>query len=176
MSEPLARGRRASIATIGPSHGAAFLAATEHSADLHANWVSAPRTVAQFSEMLTRLEDSQNHGFLASEDATGTLVGFIAVTNIVMGRFRSANIGYYAFQDGAGRGLMTEALGLVVRYAFGELDLHRLEAGVQPANERSIALLQKAGFRYEGFSPNYLWIDDAWRDHQRWAITAEDLA
>jgi Acetyltransferase (GNAT) domain len=63
---------------------------------------------------------------------------------------------------------------IVVRHAFGALGLHRLEANIQPANRRSIRLVRRAGFRREGFSRRYLKIFGRWRDHERWAITAED--
>ena len=69
---------------------------------------------------------------------------------------------------------MSVALGLVLGVAFGELRLHRVEANIQPANARSIALVKRAGFRLEGFSPRYLFIDGAWRDHERWAKLADD--
>ncbi len=58
--------------------------------------------------------------------------------------------------------------------AFGELGLHRLEANIQPDNAASIALVRKPGFRLEGYSPRYLKIAGRWRDHERWAILAEE--
>jgi ribosomal-protein-alanine N-acetyltransferase len=71
---------------------------------------------------------------------------------------------------------MAEGIELVLRHAFGALGLHRLEANIQPGNDRSIALAKRAGFRLEGFSPRYLKIDGRWRDHERWAILAEEWA
>jgi len=68
---------------------------------------------------------------------------------------------------------MSEGLGLVLRYAFQQLRLHRLEASIQPDNQASLRLVQRHGFRREGYSPDMLFIDGAWRDHERWAITRE---
>jgi ribosomal-protein-alanine N-acetyltransferase len=69
---------------------------------------------------------------------------------------------------------MREAIELVLRVAFSELRLHRLEANIQPGNHVSIALARGAGFKREGFSPRYLKISGRWRDHERWALLAED--
>jgi uncharacterized glyoxalase superfamily protein PhnB len=103
------------------------------------------------------------------------LVGAINVSNIVRGSFLSAFLGYWAFAGGEGQGLMTDALTTAVTHAFDVLGLHRLEANIQPANDRSIALVHRCGLQYEGFSPKYLMVDGAWRDHNRYAIAREDL-
>lgn len=94
---------------------------------------------------------------------------------VVYGNLRGAYLGYSAFRPFDGRGYMTEGLGLVLRYAFGTLKLHRVEANVQPDNARSIALVERLGFRREGYSPRYLKIGGRWRDHVRYAILAEDF-
>jgi ribosomal-protein-alanine N-acetyltransferase len=69
---------------------------------------------------------------------------------------------------------MTEALQLMMRHAFDDLQLHRLEANIQPGNVASLALVKRAGFGREGYSRRYLKIGGRWRDHERWAILAED--
>jgi len=62
---------------------------------------------------------------------------------------------------------------LLLRHAFLNLRLHRLEANIQPGNLASIALVKRCGFVLEGFSPRYLKICNRWRDHERWALRAE---
>lgn len=69
---------------------------------------------------------------------------------------------------------MTEAMQLMLRYAFERLRLHRIEANVQPENSPSLALVKRAGFIREGYSRRYLKVCGRWRDHERWAILAED--
>jgi ribosomal-protein-alanine N-acetyltransferase len=102
----------------------------------------------------------------------GAIAGVVNVNSIIRGRFQSASIAYAAFAPTAGKGYMSEGLALVVRYAFEGLRLHRLEAQIQPENRASIALVRRTGFRQEGISPDLLFIDGAWRDHERWAITS----
>jgi [ribosomal protein S5]-alanine N-acetyltransferase len=68
---------------------------------------------------------------------------------------------------------MSDGLQLVLARAFTDLRLHRLEANIQPGNAASIALVRKAGFVREGFSERYLKIGGRWRDHEHWAIRAE---
>ena len=102
------------------------------------------------------------------------LAGVINLNEIVRGAFQSSYLGYYGYPAAAGQGAMTRGLALALAHAFGPAGLHRVEANIQPANLRSRALVQRAGFRLEGFSPRYLHIDGAWRDHERWARCADD--
>jgi ribosomal-protein-alanine N-acetyltransferase len=107
-------------------------------------------------------------------DETGEICGVMNLSEVVRGSFQSAYLGYYALAPHAGKGMMSLGLGLVLDRAFGELGLHRVEANIQPKNRRSIELVKRAGFRCEGLSPRYLKIAGRWRDHERWAITAEE--
>jgi ribosomal-protein-alanine N-acetyltransferase len=97
----------------------------------------------------------------------------VNVNNIVRGGFQSGFLGYGAFASHAGQGLMTRGLEAVLGIVFRELGLHRVEANIQPANHRSIALVRRLGFEREGFSPAYLMVGGQWRDHERWALRAE---
>ena len=82
---------------------------------------------------------------------------------IFYGPFCSAYLGYYGFTPFAGQGYMREGLQLVLRYAFGPLGLHRLEANIQPENRASIALVSARASDWRGSSPRYLKIAGRWR-------------
>lgn len=152
----------------------AFLAAVRASRRLHRPWVAPPADPAAFAAYLRRLRRPTHRGFLVCRKEDGALAGVVNVSEIVRGAFRSAYLGYYAFAPLEGRGYMTEGLGLALRHAFRRLGLHRLEANVQPGNAASLALVRRLGFRREGFSPRYLKVGGRWRDHERWAVLAED--
>ena len=170
----LAEGPRVGIRHFTYEDGAEFTARVRESKDLHHPWLFPPDSAQAYAAYASRLiEDPTKAGFLVCEKDGGRIAGFVNINNIVGGGFLSGALGYGAFAHAAGRGLMREGLGLVVRYAFGPLRLHRLEINVQPGNAASIALARACGFHLEGFSPKMLYIDGAWRDHQRWAITVE---
>ncbi len=165
--------------------GAEFIERVRESRSLHHPWLAPPASPDAYASYAGRLiEDPTKAGFLVcekggkddkgSKGGGGAVAGFININNIVQGAFLCGALGYGAFAHAAGRGLMGEGLDLVVGYAFGPpLRLHRLEINVQPGNAASIALARRCGFRLEGFSPDFLYIDGAWRDHERWAITSD---
>ncbi|MFE3019649.1 GNAT family N-acetyltransferase [Streptomyces sp. NPDC059256] len=187
----LALGPHVGIREITHEDGTEFTAAARASTGHHRPWLFPPLTPETYSGYAQRLIDDparigflvyERHGGRDGDASRGTsaspsvpdrLAGFININNIVHGAFRCGALGYGAFAHAVGRGLLSEALDLVVRHAFGRLHLHRLEANIQPENHASLALVRRAGFRHEGFSPAFLHVDGAWRDHERWALTSE---
>ena len=147
-----------------------FLAAAATSEALHHPWVFPPRSHEQYAAYLQRTADGRTLPFWVRLRADHQLAGVINIGEPVMGVFQSGYLGFYAFAGCERKGYMTEGLALVLDKAFGELGFHRLEANIQPGNVRSASLVSRLGFRKEGFSPKYLFIDGAWRDHDRWAI------
>jgi ribosomal-protein-alanine N-acetyltransferase len=109
------------------------------------------------------------------ERASGTPIGFANLNAFVRGYFQACYLGYAIAEPYQGRGLMREALTLLLTFAFGPLELHRVMANYCPENERSGALLACLGFRREGYAPNYLRIHNRWRDHILTALHAEDF-
>jgi ribosomal-protein-alanine N-acetyltransferase len=151
-----------------------FLEAARRSRAFLRRWAPPPLTRKAYRAYIQRLGKPSHDGRFVVLRTSGDLVGVINVSEIVHGALRSAYLGYYAFVPHAGRGYMTEGLTLALRWAFGALHLHRVEANIQPGNEASRTLARRLGFRREGFSRRYLKIAGRWRDHERWALLAED--
>ena len=151
-----------------------FLAAAQRSRRLHSHFVYPPRTPQAFRALLRRARQAAHEHRLIVEAQSRDLVGVANLNEIVRGSFQSAYLGYYAFVPLAGKGLMREGLSLVLRLAFRELGLHRVEANIQPDNARSIVLARSLGFRREGYSPRYLKLGGRWRDHERWTLLREE--
>jgi ribosomal-protein-alanine N-acetyltransferase len=170
-------GERVVIRPGSFSDEAEFLAAVELSRALHHPWVQPPASARAFRDYLEKRTETRGAVFfvwMQKARNARRLVGVVNLDEIVGGCFHSAYLGYYAFEPFAGRGLMQKGLSQVISHAFRKMKLHRLEANIQPANTRSRALVRKLRFRREGFSPRYLKINGRWRDHERWAILAED--
>jgi [ribosomal protein S5]-alanine N-acetyltransferase len=140
----------------------------------HRPWVYLRADAAGFDEYMHKIATGRTIGFFVRRAADLRLAAVINLNEPVMAAFHSAYLSYYADAGCAGQGYVSEGLALVVDEAFERLDFHRLEANIQPGNERSLALVRRLGFRQEGFSPRYLQVDGVWRDHERWAILADE--
>lgn len=151
-----------------------FLDSVERSSTLHHPWVTPPSNQEGYIAYLKRTNTQTHRGFFIKCNTTQKIIGVVNINEIVRGAFQSGYLGYYVFTGFNGQGLMSEGFSLVVCHAFDVLNLHRLEANIQPDNENSIAFIKKHGFRHEGFSPKYLKINNQWKDHERFAITADE--
>lgn len=101
-------------------------------------------------------------------------VGEVNINGVVRGATQSANIGYWVDEAMAGRGYTPEAVVVLLRYAFEDLGLHRIEIAIVPRNAASRRVPAKLGLRAEGVASGLIEINGAWEDHVRYAITAEE--
>ena len=141
-------------------------------------WTEADLNRRAFGARLYRgrkeAQSGTDFAFLIFEKGTPeTLVGGITISNIRRRAAQYANLGYWMGQQYAGRGLMTEAVGVLLPYYFDQLGLHRLHAAFLPHNLASWRVLEKNGFTEEGYAENYLQIDGKWADHVMFALTRE---
>jgi [ribosomal protein S5]-alanine N-acetyltransferase len=150
-----------------------FVAAMRASADLHQPWISPPLDGDAFDAVLQRARGDSFEFMLARRRSDAAIAGYFDVSQIIRGPLQSAFLGYGGVAALSGQGYMSEGLRLLLGYVFEELRLHRIEANIQPGNERSLALVRRAGFVREGFSERYLKIGGRWCDHERWAIRTE---
>lgn len=140
---------------------------------------SGPRTyAAMWRELNRQAKAGQGLPFAVtlSESARERprLVGQLSVSSITYGAFRSCTMGYWVAADVAGRGIAPTAVALAADHCFTELGLHRVEINIRPENGPSLRVAQKLGFRSEGLRRRFLHIDGDWRDHESFALTAEE--
>ena len=176
---PLAGADTARLLTLGRvirSDAAELTAANLRNRSHHLPWIAPPIDESGFVAWHHTSLTGPHVNLVARETATSALVGVVSLENIVAGAFLSADLSYYGMVETGGRGLMTGALRLALRHGFHQLGLHRIEAAVRPENAPSARLLQRLGFRLEGVSPEYLWVDGAWRDHDRYALLRREFA
>jgi ribosomal-protein-alanine N-acetyltransferase len=123
--------------------------------------------------------DAQRDRLAVSDHVYGildadALAGTITLSNLLGDPFKSATVGYWVDDARRGRGLATNAVAAIAELAFGELELHRLEAATLVANAASQRVLEKNRFVRIGLAPHYLQIAGVWRDHLLFQRTIED--
>jgi ribosomal-protein-alanine N-acetyltransferase len=171
---PVLRGRRVLLRPPTAHDATAWVAAVRRSRELHRGWATPPDSPEAFAAYLARVRSPTVAGFLVVRPEDDELLGRVTLSQIFRGDFQNAYVGYEALAGHERRGHTTEAVALALDHAFGTLGLHRVEANVQPGNVASLALVRRLGFRREGLSRRYLRIEGEWRDHERWAILAEE--
>ena len=126
-----------------------------------------------FKKCIQQREKDEAFSFGIFKKDTEQLIGNISLYGIQRGPTQRCMVGYSLDKQYNGNGYMTEAIKLVVDFAFNELLLHRIEAGAMPHNIGSISVLEKAGFCKEGIAKMSVKINGKWEDHQMFAIISD---
>ncbi|MEA2906886.1 MAG: [ribosomal protein S5]-alanine N-acetyltransferase [Alphaproteobacteria bacterium] len=141
-------------------------------------WPADDLTRGSFRRRIRRYSEDQRgdlaYPFFVFRKSDSALVGGLTLANIRRGCAQAGSLGYWMGAAFARQGHMTAAVGAVVPFAFATLRLHRVEAACIPGNVASIRLLEKTGFRREGFARQYLCIDGVWQDHLLYACVKDD--
>jgi ribosomal-protein-alanine N-acetyltransferase len=141
-------------------------------------WPSDDLTRASFRRRIKRYFEDQRgdlaYPLFIFRKSDSVLVGGLTLANIRRGCAQAGSLGYWMGASYARQGYMTAAVFALLPFAFGTLRLHRIEAACIPANTASVRLLEKTGFRREGFARQYLCIDGVWQDHLLYARLRDD--
>lgn len=147
----------------------------EHLAPWEPSRAERTYTAAHHREALetvpTDIVSGRRIPFVFQRRDSDEIIGDAALSNVVRGVFQAAHLGFGLAREAQGQGYMHEALTAVIRFAFDELNLHRLMANHQPHNARSAAVLARLGFEVEGRAKAYLFLNGEWRDHVLTALT-----
>jgi ribosomal-protein-alanine N-acetyltransferase len=142
-------------------------------------WPTDDLTRTAFRRRVKRYAEDQRsdlaYPFFIFRRSDNALVGGLTLANIRRGCAQAASLGYWMGAPYARQGYMTAAVNAVLPFAFATLRLHRVEAACIPGNNASIRLLEKTGFRREGFARQYLCINGIWQDHLLYARLRDDM-
>ncbi|QQE75827.1 GNAT family N-acetyltransferase [Brevibacillus composti] len=139
-----------------------------------ASFFTLQEQVRQLEEAEQHVEAGTGYAFGIFAESGQKLIGRVNLANVVRGAWQNCTLGYFLDRRWNGKGIMTRAVGEVVRFAFSEAGLHRIQAAVMPHNAASIKVLQHNRFRQEGLSLRYLQINGKWEDHLIFALTADE--
>lgn len=98
-----------------------------------------------------------------------TIIGSVNFYNIIKGSYYTCQLGYKFDSAHTGKGYAFESIQAAMQMLFTDHKIHRIEANIMPDNNRSIHLIEKLGFSYEGLSKSSIHINNNWEDHARYA-------
>lgn len=165
---------RAIVRALTADDESAFVALAAESLQFHRKWIKLPTESDEFKRYLSRFDDENAFFFVICDADSDFIVGFVSLTGIEREPYHRGRLGYGVFEQYAKMGYISAGLEHVIHLAFDSLELHRLEADIQPENDPSRWLVDKIGFTCEGTSREFIRINDEWIDHERWALTLDE--
>lgn len=147
-------------------------------------WDSIPKkvdelTLSYYKKVLKSQKANRDldkfYDFAVFKRDTGEMVGTIALMDVARAVFQNAYLGYRIFNRHWNQGYGKEMVKAILQFAFNDLKLHRVEAGIDPTNRRSIFLARSIGMRKEGMKKRALFLNNKWNDIVIYTLTCEDL-
>lgn len=133
------------------------------------------RTAFHFMRRALKARARRGEALPFAIEIAGSFRGQVSVSDIQWGSIGSAQIGYWIDSRMAGRGLVPLAVAMTVDACFFELGLHRVEINIRPENAKSLRVVEKLGFRFEGVRRGYMHIAGKWADHRSYALLADEV-
>lgn len=141
-------------------------------------WPAESLTQAFFKRRVERLMQDwaadRTYAFLIFHN--DRLIGGINVNNVSRGAAQFASLGYWLDEMSQGHGYMGEAANAVLHFSFEHLALYRVNAATLPHNRRSRVMLERLGFREEGFAKAYIQINGRRQDHILYGLNDSDFS
>lgn len=147
-------------------------------------WDLKPRaikdlTLKSYSKFLKKQKNQRDtdkfYDFGIFKKNDNTFIGQVSIMEVARGISHTAFLGYKLFNTHWGKGYAKEAVSCVIEIGFKEIKLHRIEAGIEPDNKRSIGLAKSLKMRYEGRKKRSLYLRGKWVDLLMYTLTCEDL-
>lgn len=181
---PNLRGRRVLLRPLVPSDFAAWREVRVRNDSWLTKWEpsrppGSPDVIHDRHAFAARCNARERERHLGSGFGFGVFVdgvfaGEMNLSSVQRGPFQNCYVGYWIDEALAGNGYTPEALVVVMRFAFEDLGLHRVQVAIIPRNSASRRVVEKLGIREEGTAVRYLEINGAWEDHVRYAVTSEE--
>lgn len=148
---------------------------SSYAAERQATFYTLKQQKKRVKNFCKQAKKDEGYFFVVTKSETKQIIGLLMITEVLRGNLQSAWLGYFLDEAQNGRGYMREAVKQVLAYCFERLRLHRIEAGVMPANHRSMRVLENSGFQKEGLARQNVKIEGVWQDHYTFAILDADF-
>jgi ribosomal-protein-serine acetyltransferase len=171
---------RLALLPIDPSDGQDLWFAVNESRDILRRWLPWVQfhnditASMRFTEACA-LDWDQGRAFrfLVRDRERFGLVGQVGLENLVH-MHRSCELGYWLRRGAAGKGLMTEAARAAMAFAYERMGAHRIRIAAATDNHRSLGVIARLGFKFEGISREAEWCDGRWLSHAVFALLSND--
>jgi ribosomal-protein-serine acetyltransferase len=112
--------------------------------------------------------------FVVRDRESFALLGQVGLETLIH-MHRSCELGYWLTTAATGKGIMTEASRAALDYAFARIGAHRVRIAAATDNHRSLSVISRLGFKFEGIAREAEWCDGRWLDHAVFAMLATDV-